>query len=249
MNRWVVAGGAISAGALAVAIAAREPAKPGIPVPTVPTPDWYKNMVAITKVRWPGSTNVAGAATKHILELKRQWGTMTISGDELPKIPVGGISLAAGEWASIIVRSGATITDGGRRWVESTAPGYKFAAITASELTDPTIIRKFIRELAELASYLEQDDHFEVANPDTRTYWDFLYARAKDSTALKLSVWPVYGPYYVASKAWDAAPDVVTTVAKDILGPSAKFLVTTFGTVLFVGGVALYVYKKWPGGG
>lgn len=246
MNRWVVAVGAVGAGAAAVAIASHKTAPAGIPVPVKPTPDWYKNLVALVKVRWR-ATNVVGAATKHVLELKRNWGTMKVDGSELPKIPMGGISLAAGEWSNLIVRSGATVTDGGRRWVEATAPGYKFAAIAAPELVDPTIIRKFIRELAELAGYLEQDDHFEVANPDNRTYWDFLYERAKNSTPLKLSMWPVYGPYWVASKAWDAAPDVLTGAAKALVGPSAKFLVTTFGTVIFVGGVALYVYKKWPG--
>lgn len=255
MNRWVVAGGAVGVGALAVL--ATSPGKPkGETVPNAPQPMWSSLLRAKVRVRFnlspvPPATqvNVPAGAVAHLKELRRNFGTMTVDGEKIPKVSLDGIATAALEWATMIASSGAVVTDGGRRWVEATAPGYVMAARLAGELVDPPTILKFRRELAELASYLDKSDDTVNATPDNRTYWDFAWARAKGlPTPAKIFLLPAYGPFWMAGKAWEAAPDVLTTIAKDVLGPSAKFIVTTFGTFLFIGGVGLYVYKKWPGG-
>lgn len=269
MNRWLVAGGALGVGAVALYALAPDQPK-GEVLPPAPQPTWSSILRMKIGVRFnlkppPGKQQPTApqGVIAHWAELKRKWGTIPGVGassapigpgggqlgghtHEEPKLTMDGIAIAALEWANLISSSGALVTDGGRKWVEQTAPGYVWIARSAGSVVSLEAISKFHRELADLAAYLDKSDDQMPANPDNRTYWDFLWKEAQESTPLKVAMWPVYGPYYVASKAWDAAPDVAVTALREVLGPAAKFIVTTFGVVIFVGGVGYFVYRRWP---
>jgi hypothetical protein len=273
MNAAAVTVGAVAVGGAALVLDAAAPK--GAEVGHSFEPPWSRTLRReVTRAfdldPRPGEAfgSVPQAVLVQFQRLAEQHGTITIAGDKIANITVRKVGEVASWWAALLVRTGvAGVTEGSgwyadaanfvgtaarvpaaQTFVDQTAVMYtNIARFASADAYDPALTKQLRHDLAVLATELDDpNDSFVPANPDDRTYWDFLYARAKDSTPLKIAYAPFYVPYKVMEAAWDHIPGIAG-IAKDLLGPAAKMIVTTFGVVIFVGGVGLYVYKKWPG--
>lgn len=244
MNRWEVTAGALGVG---IAAAYLDRAPSGIPVAHVAAPGWYAQLRADIARKWPPATNASGAASTQLKTLRGQYGTMAVSSDDdVPLAPLGELAYWAGAWCALL----DVMPDGGGGGSIGNIqfPGASSAAWTAAErfrsVRADLVVRAalrgadtvetdyaatYARELALLAVALDEvQDAFVPA--DDRGYWEFFHDRWDDAGG-------------AVASAGGAVAGVVGEVTGSVLGG----LLGTLGTWAVIGGVAYYVYRRWPG--
>lgn len=230
VDRLVVIGGALGVAVLAAQMnQVREPE--GIPVAHAPLPGWYQSFRADIQRKWPPATDASGAAYAQLKMLRAHYGTVVYEGSDVSRAPIGELAYWASAWANVLEQIPASAGQSGaiQRW-----RGVRDRLVQAAQASDIEVVSVahaalYQRELAVLVTSLDEvEDRF--APVDDRGYTDFFAVR-----------------WHSAVDAVEGAVEsVVTFGVGSVAWPAVKGVVSALGAPLFIGGVAYYVYKKWP---